>query len=101
MFTIISKEKINGLHPIESQSGRTSVWLDGYAKVPEYLIDIAWESRGYCDLVFDDGGNLTDIIPTEKPVIPEPEVVELTIDEERDIMLVDLEYRLTLLELGL
>ena len=101
MLTIISKEKINGLHPIESQSGRTSVWLEGYVAITEHLIDIAWETGGYCDLVFDEEGNLTNIIPTEKPAIPEPEVVELTIDEERDIMIMDLEYRLTLLELGL
>ena len=47
MLTIISKEKVNGLHPIESQSGRTTVWLEGYVEVPAHLIDIAWESCGY------------------------------------------------------
>lgn len=72
MLTIISKEKINGLHQIESQSGRTSVWLEGYVEVPEHLIDLAWETCGYCDLVFDEDKNFIGIIPTEKPVIEEP-----------------------------
>ena len=75
MLTIISKEKVNGLHPIESQSGRTTVWLEGYVEVPAHLIDIAWESCGYCDLVFDENGNLIEITQKEKPVIPEPETM--------------------------
>ena len=100
MFTIISKEKTNGLHSIESQSGRTTVWLNGYVEVPEHLINIAWESCGYCDLIFDANGNLTDIIPTEKPTV-EPIVEPLTVNEEQDIMIMDLEYRLTMIELGL
>lgn len=75
MFTIISKEKTNGLHTIESQSGKTEVWLEGYVEVPAHLIDIAWESCGYCDLVFDENGNLIEITQTEKPVIPEPETM--------------------------
>ena len=74
MLTIISKEKINNAHNIQSHSYREEVWLDGYVEVPEHLVHIAWETCGYCDLVFDDDGNLTEIIPTEKPVIPEPEI---------------------------
>lgn len=81
MLTIISKEKIGDIHPIEAQSGRTSVWLDGYVVIPPHLIDLAWETCGYCDLVFDDDGNLTEIIPTEKPVIPEPEEPMSEMDE--------------------
>lgn len=100
MLTIISKEKINNVHNIQSQSHRTAVWLDGYVGVPEHLINIAWESCGYCDLVFDDKGNLVDIIPTEKPQV-EPVVEPLTVNEEQDIMIMDLEYRLTMIELGL
>ena len=81
MFTIISKEKINGLHPIESQSGRKRVWLDGYVEVPTHLIDIAWETCGYCDLAFDEEGTLTDIIPTEKPDVPPSEEPMSEMDE--------------------
>ena len=81
MFTIISKEKVNGLHSIESQSGRKRVWLDGYVEVPTHLIDIAWETCGYCDLAFDDNGVLTEIIPTEKPILEEPVLPPTT--EER------------------
>lgn len=75
MLTIISKEKIADIHLIEAQSGRTEVWLEGYVEVPAHLIDIAWESCGYCDLVFDENGNLIEITQTEKPVIPEPETM--------------------------
>ena len=72
-MVIISKEKINGVHIIEAQSGRVHSWLDGYVEVLKNLVDLAWETCGYCDLVFNNDGNLTDIIPTEKPVFPEPE----------------------------
>lgn len=81
MLTIISIEDLEGFHPFESQSHRTSVWLEGYVKVPEHLITTLFHSCGYCDLVFDDDGNLTDIIPTEKPVIPEPEEPMSEMDE--------------------
>lgn len=100
MLTIISREKINGIHLIQSQSDRTMVWLEDYIEVPVHLINLAWKSLGYCDLIFDDDGNLVDIIPTEKPRL-EPVVEPLTVNEEQDIMIMDLEYRLTLLELGL
>lgn len=81
MLTIISKEKIDDIHQIEAQSHRTEVWLDGYVSIPQYLVDLAWETCGYCDLVFDAEGNLADIIPTEKPVIPEPEEPMSEMDE--------------------
>lgn len=100
MLTIISIEDLEGFHPFESQSHRTSVWLEGYVKVPEHLITKLFHSCGYCDLVFDDNDNLVDIIPTEKPQF-EPVVEPLTVNEEQDIMIMDLEYRLTMLELGL
>lgn len=81
MLTIISKEKIGDVRPIEAQSHRTEVWLEGYVAIPEHLIDLAWETCGYCDLVLDDNGNLTDIIPTEKPDIPTSETPMTDMDE--------------------
>ena len=62
----------NNRHSLESQSHRTECWLDGYISVPPELEEKAWQSLGYCNLIINDGF-LTDIVPTEKPVTPEPE----------------------------
>lgn len=80
MLTIISKEQINGLHPIEAQSSRTSVWLDGYIVAPEHLTNKVWETCGYCDLIIDENGELVDITPTERPT-PELPTPTPTTDE--------------------
>ena len=83
MFTIIKvAADETGQHDIQSQSGRTRPWLEGYIIVPAHLEAKAWESLGYCDLVIDEEtGALTDIIPTEKPEPPEPEPGEATLEE--------------------
>lgn len=83
-MVIISRDKINGIHNIESQSGRTVPWLEGYVKIPERLVDLAWETCGYCDLVFNEEGKLIEIIPTEKPEpepTPEPPTADVSFDE--------------------
>lgn len=51
----------------------------------------------YFDFVLDDNGELADITPGECPPAPVPGMTE---DEERDAMLLDLDYRITLLENG-
>jgi len=83
-------------HPIQSQSHRNSCWLDGYIAVPEHLVGKAVESSGFCHLVIQDD-ILVDIEPRS---MPEPAPREPTPEEDREGMLVDHEYRLTLLELG-
>ena len=58
-----------------------------------------WACLGWCDLTIE-GGKLTGITPG---AIPEPEPApepEPTAQEDNDAMLVDHEYRLTLMELG-
>ena len=86
-------------HEVEGINGATENWYDdGWAIVPEELEQMAIKSCGFCELVFDDGGNLIDIILTEKP---EPSTPEPTEAEDTAAMLVDHEYRLTLLELGI
>ena len=71
-MTIISKTKLNGnQHAIESQSHRTSCWLDDYIEVPEELEAEVWNTLGWCDLTIEDG-KLTGITPTEKPSSIEP-----------------------------
>lgn len=60
-----------GQHPIQSQSGRTACWLEGWVEVPEHLESAVWDSLGWCDLDIQDGV-LVGITPTERPE-PEPE----------------------------
>ena len=95
-MTIIKQEKVNGLHPVQKQSGRTKNWMGpGWVEVPEHLVSTAFSSGGYCELVLEHGA-LTNLVITQQPPQPEP-----TAEEDTDAMLVDHEYRLTLLELGL
>lgn len=79
-MTIIKIEALqSGQHPIESQSGRTSCWLDGYIEVPEDLVSKVVESLGWCNLDIQDGV-LVGITLTERLEIPNvPE--QLSVDE--------------------
>ena len=89
----------SGQHPIQSQSGRKTCWLPGYIEVPGHLERKVWACLGWCDLTIE-GGKLTGITPG---AIPEPEPApepEPTAQEDNDVMLIDHEYRLTLVELG-
>lgn len=89
----------SGQHPIQSQSGRKTCWLPGYIEVPGHLEREVWACLGWCDLIIENG-KLTGITPG---TIPEPEPApepEPTAQEDNDTMLVDHEYRLTLMELG-
>lgn len=89
----------SGQHPIQSQSGRKTCWLPGYIEVPGHLEREVWACLGWCDLTIECG-KLTGITPG---AIPEPEPApepEPTAQEDNDAMLVDHEYRLTLMELG-
>ena len=79
-MTIIKIEPLeSGQHPLESQSGRASCWLDGWIAVPEALESKAWKTLGWCDLVIQDGV-LVDIVPTTRP---EPEPTPAPSYEER------------------
>ena len=71
-MTIIQIEALDtGQHPIQSQSGRTACWLEGWVEVPEHLESAVWDSLGWCDLDIQDGV-LVGITLTERPE-PEPE----------------------------
>lgn len=95
-MTIIKIEPLeSGQRPIESQSGRTECWMDGYIAVPEALESKAWETLGWCDLVIQDGV-LVDIIPTTRPE-PEPEPTPAPSYEER---LAALESAMTAMIMG-
>lgn len=99
MLIIQTEALESGQHPIQSQSGRKTCWLPGYIEVPGHLEREVWACLGWCDLTIE-GGKLTGITPG---AIPEPEPApepEPTAQEDNDAMLVDHEYRLTLVELG-
>ena len=99
MLTIIEiNARADGGHALQSQSGRRECWLDGYIAVPAHLEAAVWACCGYCDLDIRDG-TLVGITAKEVPVVPEPDP-EPTAQDDMDAMLVDHEYRLTLLELG-
>lgn len=97
-MTIIQVAPLEGTnyHPFQSQSHREACWEAGFVAVPEELLERIYACRGYCELRLKDGV-LTDIIPLEIPKQPPQKVLP---EEDRDTMLVDLSYRVTLLELG-
>lgn len=69
----------DGGHGLQSQSGRSSCWLDGWIEVPTNLESQVWATVGYCDLQIEDG-KLVGITPTDRPelepVIPTPTELE-------------------------
>lgn len=79
-LTIIEIEaREDGGHGLQSQSGRTECWMEGWIAVPENLADEVWDTGGYCDLDIQDGV-LVGITPREKPVpVPttEEQIAEL------------------------
>lgn len=95
MVTIINIET----HAIQGSSVHKNNWMgDGWVIVPPELEAEALASGGFCELTFDDAGNLVGLTPTERPA--DAETTKRTPQDDIDAMLVDHEYRLTLLELG-
>ncbi len=87
-MTIIQIESLStGQHPIQSQSGRSSCWLDGWIEVPANLEAQVWATVGYCDLQIENG-KLVGITPTERP---EPEPVTPT-PTELEQLRADVDY---------
>ena len=70
----------DGGHGLQSQSGRTECWLEGWITVPEELEAAAWACRGYCTLTIEDGV-LTGLTPTDPPPDPETEPEYVTYAE--------------------
>ena len=95
---IVKTEAINGFHPYEFQSGRTECWQHGYIEVPKDIEGALITSKGYCDLVIEDG-TLINVVhrPDYEPTTPR---VLLTREDEIEAFLIEQVYKLTLLELG-
>ena len=86
-------------HPFQSQSHRTSCWIDGYIAVPTELEKTVFECKGYCELTIEDN-TLVNITP-HKEWIPVKNVKPVsTPQDDTDALMVEHEYRLTMLELG-
>lgn len=87
-MTIIELQaRSDGGHGLQSQSGRTSCWLDGWIEVPSNLESQIWATVGYCDLQIENG-KLVGITPTERP---EPEPVAPT-PTEMEQLRADVDY---------
>lgn len=97
-MTIIQIAPMEGTvyHPLQSQSHRVSCWEDGFIEVPEGLQEKAYGCHGHCELTIENGV-LTDIVPQIPAALHQ---VVPTAQEDRDTMLIDVMYRITLLESG-
>lgn len=87
-------------HEVEWNSTHHENWKgDGWVVVPPELEQTVLSSCGYCNLSFDENGNLIGITPTDKPEAKK--FFQPTAQDDIATMMIDQEYRLTLLELGL
>ena len=86
----------NGAHANQSTAPR--VIPEGWAVIPD---DMEIPSTfPFVNLTIDENGNITDIAGGIVPE-PEPVIVEPSEAEDATALLIDHEYRLTLLELGI
>ena len=102
MLIISESQNANGQHLFESQSHRTECWMGGYVAVPAELEEAVAGCMGYCDVTIADG--VVTAVEPHPERIPVPETTtetEPTAQDDTDAMLVDHEYRITLLELGM
>lgn len=81
--------------------------FEGSVALPNELLSVYIDTMGFCDIEVTDDIVTAIIADTEAIEVyeathpePTPAEPEPTPDDDRDAMLVDLEYRVTLLELG-
>lgn len=73
---------------------------NGFAIFPDEMIDGIVDCDGFCDLeLSEDGTKIVSFVAKELPDYMK-EITEPSAQDDTDAMLVDLEYRLTMLELG-
>ena len=78
--------------------------LEGYYLIDEsteegkLLAEKIWQNYPYFNLVLDNEGNIIDIEPTERLESEEPEPSEIELLTE---YLIDVDFRLSMMELGL
>ena len=89
------------MHDIQTNSGWVKNPYDtGYAVVPDTMVQDILETKGFCDITLNK--DKTEVVSFVAREIPEPEPItpEPTPQDDIDAMMIDHEYRLTLLELG-
>ena len=98
MIKIVKIEQLeNGAHL--NQRANFKAIPKGYALIPE---DLETPNFPFGDITVEEIEGVitvTSWTPREIPIEPEPEP-ELTVQDDTDAMLIDHEYRLTMLELG-
>lgn len=75
-FCVISKTaNENGWHDLQKNSAwSANPYGDGFAIVPDDMVEAIWETCGYCNIVLNEDG--TEVVSFEKipiPPMPEPE----------------------------
>ena len=95
---IVKIDAVDGFHSSEFQNGRIQCWKDGYIEVPLNLKNKFMDSKGYCDLIIKNDV-LIDVIPSPNRVTSNSNRQNSEIDAIY-AMLIEQEYKLTLLELG-
>ena len=102
-FCVISKDTYGeyGVHDIQTNSAwSANPYGEEYAEVPDDMVPGILATGGYCKIVLsEDGAEVVSFTALEKPNIPKAEP-EPSAQDDTDAMMVDHEYRLTLLELG-
>lgn len=90
------------MHDIQTNSGWSeNPYGEEYAVVPDDMVQDILATQGYCDIVLnDDGTEVVSFTAREIPVIETPTNTEPTPQDDTDAMMIDHEYRITLLELG-
>lgn len=90
------------IHDIQTNSGWSkNPYVEEYAVVPDDMVQDILETRGFCDIVLnDDNTEVVSFTAREIPVIEAPTNTEPTPQDDTDAMMIDHEYRITLLELG-
>lgn len=91
-----------GMHDIQTNScWNENPYGEDYAVVPDNMVQDILETHGFCDIVLNKAKNeVVSFTAREIPVIETPIETEPTPQDDTDAMMVDHEYRLTLLELG-
>ncbi|MCM1230069.1 MAG: toxin-antitoxin system toxin subunit [Ruminococcus flavefaciens] len=90
----------DGCHGMQSQSGRTECWMEGWIAVPAEMCDAIWETKGYCELDIQDGV-LVGFTPIAMPAALTDDLpVEPTEVEKLAARVDELEARLAALENG-
>ena len=110
MYIIKLEASPNGSRPPLQSWDRNNIVPDGYAVCPEEFAEIFYSTSpaGFVNITVDlETRTVTSMAVNQEALdsyvasIPEPEKPQPTPQDDTDSMLVDLEYRMTMIELGI